>query len=173
MTKIRWIVLTVLIGAIAVWGVWAGLNLPEPDAERSASADADSNAQAPETAAPAPANGAAPASPPPASSGGTMLPGGVSVKLGRASYETQKEVPAYFVLKTVFEEYLAKPDRTEYDVFEIHVYVKKALTRYLAVGPIFRKDITLLPPEVKKQLTPWEKGKYTGDFEPYRLYELQ
>ena len=171
MLKIRWMVLTALIGAIAVWGVWTGFNQTGPVVEQAADdAATSSNAQDPNAAT---ADGTAGASSPPASSGGVAPPGGLNVKLGRASYETQKEVPAYFVLKTVFEEYLAKPDRVEYDVFEIHVYVKKELTRYLAVGPVFRKDITLLPPEVKKQLTPWKKAKYTGDFEPYRLYELE
>ena len=171
MSKIRWIVLTALIGAIAVWGVWAGFNQTGPVAEPAAGdATTSSNAQDPDAA---PADGAAGTSSTPSSSGGLTPPGALNVKLGRASYETSKEVPAYFVLKTVFEEYLAKPDRIEYDVFEIHVYVKKELTRYLAVGPVFSKDIALLPPEVKKQLTPWKKAKYTGDFEPYRLYELE
>lgn len=161
MRKIRWMILTALIGAIAVWGVWAGLNQIAPAVEPAANdAAASSNSQEPAAAS---ADGAADTTP----------PAGLNVKLGRASYETQKEVPAYFVLKTVFEEYLAKPDRVEYDVFEIHVYVKKELTRYLAVGPVFGKDIALLPPEVKKQLTPWKKAKYTGDFAPYRLYELE
>ena len=171
MLKIRWMALTALIGIIAVWGVWAGLNQTGPVAEPTAT-DATTPSNAQDDAAPA---GNAGASAPPASSGGVTPPGpgALNVKLGRASYETGEEVPAYFVLKTVFEDYLAKPDRTEYDVFEIHVYVKKELTRYLAVGPVFRKDIALLPPEVKKQLTPWKKAKYTGDFEPYRLYELE
>lgn len=170
MLKIRWIALTALIGIIAVWGVWAGLNQTGSVAESTA--DDASNAQG-VGAAPDDRAAGASSSSPPSSSGGVTPPGALNVKLGRASYETGEEVPAYFVLKTVFEDYLAKPDRVEYDVFEIHVYVKKELTRYLAVGPVFAKDIALLPPEVKKQLTPWKKAKYTGDFEPYRLYELE
>lgn len=104
-------------------------------------------------------------------------------------------VSEFSALRVVMEDYLADPLRKEFQLFEITIYPEKHLEigvnasngsvsyvvteeRYLAVGPLFLRDIDRVPPhsqldpEIRNALEPWEKSLYVGDFGPYRLYEL-
>lgn len=199
MKHIRWIALALLIGVVAVGGVWASLNLNEPtettdtttsgtDNQTADNGTLGTTASSSTTTDVPPANdNTSEAANPPSnnaeaaqadSDNQSNTPAGnkdddVQVAIGRGSWATDKDVPAFLVMKTVFEEWLEEKDREEYDLFEIDIYVDDELTRYLAVGPLFLKDAEKIPTQLKPQLNPWVKAKYTGDFGEYRMYELE
>ncbi len=107
------------------------------------------------------------------SSNSTANNDNVEVSIGRGSWETDKNVPPFLVMKTVFEDWLEQEDRQEYNLFEMDIYVNSDLTRYLAVGKMFQNDVKKIPNQLKPQLNPWVKAEYQGDFGDYRIYELE
>lgn len=199
MKHIRWIALALLIGVVAVGGVWASLNLndstettstdtPGTDNQTADNSTLGATASSSTTTDVPPANNnTSEAANPPSNNAETSQANSgnqsttssgnkddeIPVAIGRGSWATDKDVPAFLVMKTVFEEWLEEKDREEYDLFEIDIYVNDDLTRYLAVGPLFLKDAEKIPVQLKPQLNPWVKAKYTGDFGEYRMYELE
>lgn len=97
----------------------------------------------------------------------------VELKIGKTAFETDKAVPPFLVLEKIMEQELQKPDRVEYDLLEITIFVRDEPTRYLAAGPRLNRQVDKLPEEVRSQLAPWEQARYAGDFPPYRVYELR
>jgi len=202
MKHIRWIALALLIGIVAAAGVWASLNLNNTSTEATstdASVSEDQTASSTTldtTTQPASntdttqvddstsnnnegnnnsANGPRINSDNSSNSSNNSnnAADNVEVSIGRGSWETDKDVPPFLVMKTIFEDWLKQEDREEYNLFEMDIYVNSELTRYLAVGKLFQSDVEKIPSQLKPRLNPWVKAKYTGDFDDYRVYELE
>lgn len=93
------------------------------------------------------------------------------------------QVTEFSALRVVMRDYLDKPDRVEYDLFEINLTPTTKIKqngifdkRYLAVGKLFGQDVRNVDlavlSDLKDRLKPWEDALYVGSFGPYRVFEL-